>query len=164
MRMRARVAVGAALATALASVVACVAGEPRSPGAPVVRVADSLSWSPAASLPPGARRVVLEGEPRQAGLFTVRLSLPAGFQVPPHYHGSAERLTVLSGSIRLGYGDALDTAASRRLPAGAYAVNPAWLHHYSWTSEPAVVQITGEGPWLVHYVRPRDDPRVGGPP
>lgn len=130
----------------------------------MVLTADSLAWTDAGSLPRGALQVVLDGTLSRAGPFTVRLSLPAGFHVPPHYHASAERLTVLSGSIRLGYGDALDTAASRRLPAGAYAVNPAWLHHYSWTSEPAVVQITGEGPWLLHYVRPGDDPRIGNPP
>ncbi len=130
----------------------------------MVRHPDRLAWAPRASLPTGALSVVLDGDPARPGIFTVRMMLPAGFRLPPHYHAAPERLTVLSGSIHLGYGNALDTAASQYLPAGAYAVNPARHRHYSWTSEPAVVLVTGEGPWLVHDLRPSDDPRVGGPP
>lgn len=121
---------------------------------------DNLVWSPARSLPPGAQSVVLDGDPSRPALFTVRLTIPADFRIPPHKHAGTERLTVLSGSIFLGYGDSLDTHDALYLPAGSYAVNPAGVHHFSWTREAAVVQLTAMGPWVLEYIDPKDDPRA----
>ncbi|MGI8897064.1 MAG: cupin domain-containing protein, partial [Pyrinomonadaceae bacterium] len=39
-----------------------------------------------ASLPPGAKFAVLEGDPSKEGVFTMRLWLPDGFKIPPHWH------------------------------------------------------------------------------
>ena len=56
-------------------------------------------------LPPGAQWFVLSGDPTKDGPFTIRLRLPAGYQIPAHSHPTTEALTVLSGKLLLGMGD-----------------------------------------------------------
>ena len=49
-------------------------------------------------LPPGAQWFVLSGDPTKAGPFTVRLRLPAGYQIPAHSHPTTEAITVCPAS------------------------------------------------------------------
>ena len=137
-----------------------VAKSAQTADAQVLLRPDKLVWAPARSLPPGAQSVVLDGDPSKPALFTVRLTIPANFRIPPHKHPGTERLTVLSGSIFLGYAETFDRQNSLYLPAGSYAVNPAGVSHFSWTGEEAVVQLTAMGPWVLEYVDPKDDPRA----
>lgn len=120
----------------------------------------AIQWQPApASLPPGASAVVLEGDPAQPGPFTLRLSLPHGYRIPPHYHGGQERVTVLSGTFVVGTGNTFDTAAATELPAGTYASMPAGMAHYAFAKGETVIQLNNVGPWSITYVNPADDPR-----
>ena len=32
-------------------------------------------------------------------------------------------------------------------------------NHYGFTKEETVVQLNGNGPWVINYVNPADDPR-----
>ncbi len=114
------------------------------------------------SLPKGAKFAVLEGDPREEGLFTMRLSLPDGFQVKPHYHPAPERITVVSGTFNLGRGDKFDNAKGTALPAGSFSLMPPDMWHYAWATGETVIQITGGGPWQIVYLDPRDDPRKQG--
>src|SRR5687767_5456545 len=64
-----------------------------------------LKWQDGpASLPKGAKFVVLEGDPAKAGPFVLRVKLPDGFKVMPHTHPKDERVTVLTGTLYLGEG------------------------------------------------------------
>jgi hypothetical protein len=54
--------------------------------------------------PPGAKMAVLEGDPTKEGIFTMRLLLPDGYGVAPHWHPKVERLTIISGTLNLGTG------------------------------------------------------------
>src|SRR5689334_6430522 len=47
------------------------------------------------TLPRGAKIAVLEGDPAKEGLFTMRIKLPAGTTIAPHWHPRDERVTVL---------------------------------------------------------------------
>ena len=38
------------------------------------------------TLPKGTKVAVLEGDPKQPGIFTMRLRIPAGSKVMPHWH------------------------------------------------------------------------------
>jgi hypothetical protein len=38
------------------------------------------------SLPAGAKLAILEGDPAKDGFFTMRLRLPDGYKIPPHWH------------------------------------------------------------------------------
>ena len=120
---------------------------------------DELKWSDVPSLPPGARIAVLEGPLNEARPFTVRLKFPANYRIPPHTHPAIERVTVLSGTFHLGHGDRVDPATAQALPAGAIAIMPTGMVHYAYTSGETVVQLHGNGPWGITYVRDADDPR-----
>jgi hypothetical protein len=70
----------------------------------------------------------------------------------------AERLTVISGSFRVGMGDKLDRQTSQKLEAGGFVSLPAKMHHFAWTAAPTVVQINLEGPFDIFYINPADNP------
>jgi quercetin dioxygenase-like cupin family protein len=121
--------------------------------------AKDVKWGPPPpALPPGAKMAVLAGDPAANGLVTVRLKMPAGYKVPPHWHPTDEHVTVLSGSVLLGMGDKLDEAQAKPLTAGGYVVAPANMHHFALTKTGAVIQIHLNGPFGITYVNPADDP------
>ncbi len=122
--------------------------------------ADQVRWAPAPPvLPAGAEIAVLEGNPAESGPVTMRLRLPAGYDIPAHWHTMAERITVLSGSFHVGNGDKLDRGASQTLEPGGYLSLPPKMHHFAWTSAPTIVQISLQGPFDLHYVNPSDNPQ-----
>jgi quercetin dioxygenase-like cupin family protein len=126
----------------------------------VVNPAD-LKWGEAPpGLPAGGKMAVLSGDPTQAGAFTVRLKAPGGYKVMPHTHPTAERLTVISGTFKIGMGEKFDGASMQEMKPGSYVVMPAGMAHYAkGTSKDSIVQIDGEGPFQINYVNPSDDPR-----
>jgi len=95
----------------------------------------------------------------EAKPFMLRLRFPANYQIPAHYHGSIEHVTVISGTFNIGTGDKLDTKATRPLGAGSVAIMQPGVKHFAWTEGETVVQVHGVGPWTVTYVNPGDDPR-----
>jgi quercetin dioxygenase-like cupin family protein len=110
-------------------------------------------------LPAGAKMAVLSGDPGKKGMFTVRLQAPAGYKIQPHTHPAAEHITVISGTLNVGMGEKFDQSAGKELAAGSYAVMPARMAHYAWSTTEAVVQIQSMGPFQIKYVNPADDPR-----
>ena len=120
---------------------------------------DQVTWLPASPrIPRGAKMSVLEGDPRKAGPFTMRVSFPDGYRIGPHFHPVAEQVTVLQGTYRWGVGDKFDAAALKSLPAGSFGVMPRGTHHFVEVNGPTVTQVSGMGPWKVTYVNPADDP------
>jgi quercetin dioxygenase-like cupin family protein len=128
----------------------------------VVKPAD-LKWGETPpGLPPGGKMALLNGDPGQAGPFTVRLKAPGGYKVMPHTHPSAERLTVISGRFKIGMGEKFDEASMQQMTAGSYIVLPAGMAHYAkGAGKDSVVQIDSEGPFQINYVNPSQDPRNG---
>jgi quercetin dioxygenase-like cupin family protein len=118
-----------------------------------------LKWADVPSLPAGAKIAVIEGPMNEAKPFTMRLRLPADYQVPAHFHSAIEHVTVISGTFNMGTGDKLDTKATRALEPGSVAIMQPGTRHFAWTKEETVVQVHGVGPWTVTYVNPADDPR-----
>lgn len=112
------------------------------------------------ALPPGARAVVMEGDPKKPDLFHMRLKVPAGYRVAPHRHSDMERVTVISGSVKLGLGEQFDDSKMKTLPAGSFFSLPPKTAHFVTTSEETVIQISTTGPWALTYVNPADDPRL----
>ena len=123
-----------------------------------------VTWGPA---PPifnkGAQMAVLSGNPGAAGPFVVRLKMPAGYKIAPHWHPTDEHVTVVAGTFALGMGDTFDPKAAKSLTPGGYALLPAEMHHYAWTQDGATVQVHGMGPFVLNYVNPADDPSKGAP-
>ena len=122
--------------------------------------ADELQWGPVPPFfPAGAEMAVLEGDPSQTDLITLRLRMPAGYGIPAHWHPTQEDVTVLSGSLNVGMGDVLDKGASTALTPGGFVALPAEMNHYVWTDEDTVVQVHLNGPFEITYVDPAQDPR-----
>lgn len=122
--------------------------------------ADSIKWVDAPpSLPPGAKAAIIEGNPAKPGPFTMRLKLPAGFKIPPHYHPAIEHVTVLSGTLNLGTGETLDETKTTPVGPGGFAIMQTGTKHYVWCKDEVVLQGHSIGPWGITYVNPADDPR-----
>lgn len=60
----------------------------------------------------------------KAGFFTLRLTLPADYKIPAHWHPADEHVTVLSGAFIMGLGDKLDEQQGKPLSAGGFAHIP----------------------------------------
>ncbi|MFP5450691.1 MAG: cupin domain-containing protein, partial [Thermoleophilia bacterium] len=134
------------------------AGAPASQ--PVVMPQSDLEWSAGPpALPPGAQMAVLDGDPAQAGPFTVRLKLPANYRIPPHTHPADEHVTIVSGNLKVGMGRTFDASKTTELGEDGYFSMPAGHQHYVLTSGETTVQLHGTGPWGITYVNPADDPR-----
>jgi quercetin dioxygenase-like cupin family protein len=122
--------------------------------------ATSIEWKPGpAAIPAGAKMAVLEGDPAKEGPFVIRFQFPDGYHIPPHTHPKTERVTVISGTLELATGEALDRASAKKLPAGSFGYWPAGMKHAGWSQGETVIQLHGVGPWQINYVNPADDPR-----
>ena len=144
----------------LGLVLTCTASPIIAEATHILVPADQVKWGPAPpALPPGAQISVLEGNPAARGPVTLRLKFPANYNIPPHWHSMTERVTVLSGALKVGMGDKIDRQASQTLEPGGFVSLPADMHHFAWTSAPTVVQISLEGPFDIFYVNPADDPQ-----
>ncbi len=121
---------------------------------------DQIKWGPAPPfLTTGAQLAVLEGDPMAAtGDYTIRLKMPDGYRIPPHWHPKRENVTVISGALKVGMGDSFDAGKMMSFPAGSFAYLDPSMHHYAMASGDTVVQIHGMSPVEFVYVNPADDP------
>jgi quercetin dioxygenase-like cupin family protein len=146
-------------AVALVTVSAVLTQHPAPPSMTLYPAAE-IQWKDGPpSLPKGAQMAVLEGDPSQPGMFTLRFRFPDGFRVGPHRHTQTEHATVLSGVLHLGMGESFDRQGARTLVAGSFGFWPAGTPHYAWAEGETVLQLHGQGPWSISYVNPADDPR-----
>ena len=121
---------------------------------------ENIPWAAGPpSLPPGAQFAVLEGNPAQPGLFTMRLRVPDGYRIPPHWHPGWERVTVISGTFARGMGDKFDETKLESFGAGSYTYMPPKMPHFAGMRGETIIQIHSEGPWSIEYVNASDDPR-----
>jgi hypothetical protein len=123
---------------------------------------DQIKFGPAPPvLPSGAQLAVLEGDPTGSlGDFTIRLKMPDGYRIAPHWHPKRENVTVISGSFKVGMGDSFDASKMDAFPAGSFAYMEPSMHHYGMAVGETVVQIHGVAPFQINYVNPGDDPSV----
>jgi len=150
------------LAMLIAGVLAC-GGTARADtvDAHHVFLPQNIKWEPApSSLPGGAEMAVLYGDPAQEGDFVIRIKAPKGYHVPPHTHPKTELVTIISGALSFGRGQALDRATVEKLPAGSFVSLPGGVLNYAIVDEECVVQINAAGPWKIDYYDPKDDPRL----
>ena len=128
----------------------------------VITVSDNskLDWQPAPpTLPHNMSLVVLAGDPAKPGPFVLRVLMPPNTVIAPHTHKTAENLTVISGDFYHAHGDTVDKSQGTEVHTGGFVFLPAMHAHYLWTTtEPAVLQVTGTGPFGVDYINPADDP------
>jgi quercetin dioxygenase-like cupin family protein len=129
----------------------------------VIQAPEESRWGPAPPmLPAGAEIAVLAGDPTRATPYTVRLKFPANYAIPAHSHPTDEHVVVVSGALTFGMGDKLlrDPAVNKTLTSGGFALMPAGMNHYAYTSgQETTIVLYGLGPVEFKYVNPLDDPR-----
>jgi hypothetical protein len=121
---------------------------------------ETIPWGPP---PPfvasGAQLAVIEGNPgASSGDYTVRLKMPDGYRIAPHWHPQRENVTVISGTFKVGMGDTFDKDKMGSFPAGSFAYLDPDMHHYAMATGEVVVQVHGSAPLQFNYVNPADDP------
>jgi mannose-6-phosphate isomerase-like protein (cupin superfamily) len=120
--------------------------------------AKDIQWGEAPpDLPKGAQVAILHGDPFKAGQYTLRLKMPDGYKIPPHWHSKDEQLTILAGTLVLHMGDTM-TAEAHDLDVNAFHFLPAKMHHGAEAKGETIVQVSGPGPFDIHYVNPADNP------
>jgi quercetin dioxygenase-like cupin family protein len=121
---------------------------------------DTIPWGPAPPVVrPGAQFAVLEGDPTAStGDFTIRLKMPDGFRISPHFHPQRENVTVISGTFKVGMGDEFDANKMKAFTAGSFAFLDPDMHHYAMACGETIVQVHGQSPLQFNYINPEDDP------
>jgi len=128
----------------------------------VIQTPAEAAWGPAPPLiPAGAQIAVLSGDPTKPVAYAVRLKFPANYAIPAHSHPTDENVVVTTGALTFGMGDKLrkGAAMNKTLAAGGYALMPANMNHFAYTTSETTIVLYGIGPVEFKYVNPGDDPR-----
>lgn len=129
----------------------------------IVMTPQDLKWVDAPPvLPRGTKVATIEGDPKVPDrLFTLRLRLPKGAVIPPHFHGTDEHVTVISGEFQIGMGETFNEKELHPVRAGGFVALPAGHVHYARARGDTEIQLHGAGPWTLTYINPKDDPSRG---
>ena len=87
--------------------------------------------------------------------------MTAGYTVPPHSHPGDEVVRVMGdGTLSYGMGDKLDKSNAGTLTKGYHVTMQAGMNHWVFNTDPVEIQVSGQGPFAIVYVDPKDDPRT----
>jgi hypothetical protein len=67
---------------------------------------------------------------------------------------------VISGQFNIGMGDKFDSVKGTPMPPGTFGTWAPGMKHFVWATGETVIQLHGNGPWVIEYVEPADDPRT----
>ena len=103
-----------------------------------------LKWVTA---PTGNQQAMIAGHPSKAGLYMYRTKFTGNFRNRPHWHPDERIVTVMSGTLYVGYGEQFDESKLKALPAGSIWTEPARQAHFVWAKDgEVVIQVIGYGP------------------
>jgi hypothetical protein len=122
---------------------------------------DAIHWGPPPPfVPAGAQLAVLEGNPGAAsGDYTIRLRMPDGYKIAPHWHPLRENVTIIKGNLKVGMGDVFEADKMATFAAGSFAYLDPDMHHYVMAAGgETIVQVHGAAPLQFNYINPKDDP------
>ena len=114
---------------------------------------DQMQWiDTSTTLPKGVKYCVLYGNIKKNAPFAIRLKLPPNLIVKTHYHLNDEVVTVLDGSVSVGFGDKTPSSETKTFPANSFYVNAANVEHFLIAgNEGATIQINSTGPWVTRF-------------
>jgi quercetin dioxygenase-like cupin family protein len=103
-----------------------------------------LKW---VTQPNGNQQAVMAGNQKETGLYMYRTRFAANYRNKPHFHPDQRIVTVMSGTLYVGYGEKMDDSQMKALPAGSIFTEPPRQPHYVWAKDgEVVIQVTGYGP------------------
>lgn len=103
-----------------------------------------LQWGPCPSfMPDGCSIAVLHGDPAKRNV-DVFFKVPANYDIPNHWHHSAERMVLVSGELQVTY----EGEGTQIMKVGSYAYGPSNKPHTAkcGDGEPCVIFIAFEEP------------------
>lgn len=105
----------------------------------LVQTPDQITWQANKK----TQRIDVHADPAYQ-VVTRRVRIAPGIDLPPHTYARGYRIvTVVSGTLMLGFGDKFDEAGLKPLPPGSVFSEPAGHQHYARTlQEPVVLQLT----------------------
>ena len=114
---------------------------------------EDLKW---VVMPNGAYRATFAGDDKKPGMYAYRTRFPAHFKNQPHFHPDDRIVTVMSGTLYVGYGEQFAESKMKALPAGSVWTEPAQQPHFVWAKDgEVIIQVIGNGPSAVMPVQPR---------
>src|ERR1041384_1300572 len=111
----------------------------------VIQTPGEAAWGPAPPvIPAGAQIAVLSGDPTKPVAYAVRLKFPANYAIPAHSHPTDENVVVTTGALTFGMGDKLakSAAGNKTLAAGGYALMPANMNHFAFTTSETTIVLS----------------------
>ena len=103
----------------------------------------------------GIKVMVVEGDPKRAGPYVVRVKFAPGTMSMPHYHPEDRLVTVVKGTWWAGKGETFDPTSTEPLPAGSFMKHPSKAAHFDGAKdEEVIVQIAGIGPSDTIFFKP----------
>lgn len=119
-----------------------------------IKQVDELQWQDYPGLP-GVKFVVIAGNPREAGPYTIRAKFAPGTMSRPHWHPETRFVTILQGTWWAGEGEVFDPAKTTPVKVGGFAIHtPGKVHYDGSKDEEVIVQISGIGPSGTNIVNP----------
>ncbi|WP_246474466.1 cupin domain-containing protein [Arenibacter arenosicollis] len=103
-----------------------------------------LQWGPCPSfMPEGCTISVLHGNPSKNNV-DVFFKVPASYEIPEHWHSSAERMILVSGELHVTY----EGEKEQIMKVGSYAFGPSTKPHTAkcGDKDPCVLFIAFEEP------------------
>jgi quercetin dioxygenase-like cupin family protein len=105
---------------------------------------DELKWAPTQT---GNQQAIIAGDPQKTGMYAYRTKFAANFRNQPHYHPDERIVTIVSGTLYVGYGEQFDESKLKALPAGSIFIEPAKQPHFVWAKDgEVIIQVIGYGP------------------
>ena len=118
-----------------------------------IKAIASVNAGPGTSGVNGIQTRTIKGDATKPGIYTIQLTIPANVKIQAHTHPDDRVATVVSGTWYIGYGAKFDEEKLKALTAGSFYTEPPGVAHFAKTSsEPVVLQITGNGPTGTKYV------------
>lgn len=113
---------------------------------------DELEWTVGGN---GVGRAVIAGDSTLPGMYAYRVRFPEGLRIEPHYHPDDRIVTVISGTLHMGYGARFDESTMKALPEGSLWTEPGDQPHFVWARDgEVVIQVIGNGPSATTQVPP----------
>ncbi|MBK8185777.1 MAG: cupin domain-containing protein [Cellvibrio sp.] len=89
----------------------------------------------------------VSGNEKSNGMYIYRVRFPKGHKIMPHYHSDERVVTVISGSLYVGYGNVFDVSKMTKLVPGGLWTEPKETAHFVWAKDGEVeLQVVGFGP------------------
>lgn len=103
-----------------------------------------LKWS---GNPNEVRVASVSGNEKSTGLYIYRVKFPQGHKIMPHFHSDERVVTVIAGSLYVGYGNSFNLKEMKNIQEGGIYTEPKEQAHYVWAKDGEVeLQVVGYGP------------------